>query len=208
MLRKHTSSATQQWPLWAQAWGDEHCCSCRTEVKQMGRNNGLAGPLQRAAATDTNQWRAKECLAPSQRAPRTPPPPHVQWCPGAERTTPSKTASALERAPERRSRWKWGPVAAPPPQRGDTERPTAPKIREAAAWRRRAPQGRAPLASGGRRRAPAWWIRLASCLEATRRRGARWAQIYLIFQRNKFEGVFVGAEVLLHHDTVRQTSHC
>lgn len=40
----------------------------------MGRNNGFAGPSQRAAATDTNQWRAEECLAPSQRAPRTPSP--------------------------------------------------------------------------------------------------------------------------------------
>lgn len=45
----------------------------------------------------------------------SPPPPRVPWCPGAERTTPSKTASALERAPERRSLRKRGPLVGPPP---------------------------------------------------------------------------------------------
>lgn len=56
-----------------------------------------------------NAWR------PARGHQGPPPRPHVQWCPGAERTTPSKTASALERSPKRRRRWEWGPVAAAPP---------------------------------------------------------------------------------------------
>lgn len=41
------------------------------------------------------------------------------------------------------------------------------------AWLRRAPQGRAPSGSGGKRRTLDSWIRLANSLEATKKKGAR-----------------------------------
>lgn len=47
------------------------------------------------------------------------------------------------------------------------------------AWLRRAPQGRAPSGSGGKRRTLVSWIRLAPSLEETKRKGARWAAFYL-----------------------------
>lgn len=81
-------------------------------VKQMGRGT-MVVPMRRAAVTDTateapkNAWsraRAMDLTAaaatPQPDPPSTPPSdsPHVPWCPGTERTTPSKTAPERQRS--------------------------------------------------------------------------------------------------------------
>lgn len=54
----------------------------------------MAGPMQRAAVTDTTAEASKNAWSQA----RAMDPPHVPWCPGTERTTPSKTPLSVRRA--------------------------------------------------------------------------------------------------------------
>lgn len=164
---------------------DNPCCSCGR-----GEADGeeqWAGPMQRAAVTDTtteapkNAWsqaRAMDLTPPPTTTPQ-PNPPHVPWCPGTERTRPSKKSCKPHWRSSRAGCLRCGLAWKRRLQRRQRERSTPPKAQRLLAWLRRAPQGRAPSGSGGKRRTLASWIRLASSLEETKRKGARWAAFYL-----------------------------
>lgn len=133
----------------------------------------MAGPMQRAAVTDTTTEGLKNAWSHA----RDMDPPHVPWCPGTDRTTPSKASPSDRRAANHTEGAAEPGVGAVDgserglPRRKREVNPT--QAQQRLAWLRRAPQGRAPSGSGGKRRALVSGIRLATSLEETKRKGAR-----------------------------------
>lgn len=171
---------------------DNPCCPCGRGEADGERNNGRAHA--EGGSDWHSHWSSKECLELSQNHghhqckpphPHQPDPQYVPWCPWAKGMTPSKTAPERQmgcKPPWRSSRdgfWHcelWNSLEE---DYWVNREVNATKQQQQLAWLQRAPQGRALSGSGGKRRTPVWWIRLANSLEETKRRGARWASIHL-----------------------------
>lgn len=172
----------RQWPHRAAAVSSESEITLVvpvTGVRQMNRET-MAGPMQRAAVTDTATEASEECLEPSQsHGPHRCQPPDltigVSRGDDAIRDGPRASEGPRSSLKERLN-WVLPLWAADWLGRGLLSRETevsSTQPRQQKAWLRRAPRGRAPSGSGGKRRTLDSWIRLVNSLEATKRKGAR-----------------------------------
>lgn len=159
----------------------------------MGRGT-MAGPMRRAAVTDTateapkNAWsqaRTMDLQFPPPLPP-SPDPPHVPWCSGARgddtfKDGPWASARQQTTQKEQQSRelalWALDCLRRGLLTRYTEVNPTQPQ--QQLAWLQQAPQDRALSGSAGKRRTPVWWIPLASSSEEIKRKGARWAAMHL-----------------------------
>lgn len=192
---------------------DNPCCPCGRGEADGDRNNGRA--LAEGGSDWHSHWSSEECLEPSQsHGPHwhssltAPTPTWPSSCPMVPR---ERGGQHLQRRVRESCKRHWRSCRDGCWHRGQSWRGVLSRYRKVnstqpqriLAWLQQAPQGRAPSGSGGKRRTPVSWIRLASSLEETKRKGARW-----VLKRLNFKGVVQGWFFLLPETKILCRDFC